>query len=77
MNNFCDGHYFKNYHKFKETRTILDALVLTNYLQWNQTCTKFFEIGVYKGANFAIAVENLSEEIKLLLPEFFNNLVPF
>ena len=57
MNNFCDGHYFKNYHKFKETRTILDALVLTNYLQWNQTCTKFFEIGVYKGANFAIAVE--------------------
>ena len=26
--------------------------------------------------NFAIAVENLSAEIKLLLPEFFNNLVP-
>ena len=26
--------------------------------------------------NFAIAVENLSTEIKLLLPEFFNNLVP-
>ena len=26
--------------------------------------------------NFAIAVEKLSTEIKLLLPEFFNNLIP-
>ena len=26
--------------------------------------------------NFAIAVENLSKKIKLLLPDFFNNLVP-
>ena len=57
MNNFRDGHYFQNYHIFKETRTILDAVVLTNYLQWNNKCTKFFEIGAYKGANFAIATE--------------------
>ena len=79
MNNFCDGHYFKNYHKFKETRTILDALVLTNYLQWNQTCTKFFEIGVYKGANFAIAVEAKDNmECLLVDPDFtfFDSCIP-
>jgi len=79
MNNFCDGHYFQNYHKFKDTRTILDAVVLTNYLQWNNKCTKFFEIGVNKGANFAIAIEAKdSMECVLVDPDLtsFNVCVP-
>lgn len=74
MKNFCNGFFFKNYNNFKSTRSILDAVVLTDYLTWNKNLKNFFEIGVYKGANFSI-VRDARNDINCILNDV--NFEPF